>query len=148
MKFSSQIEINAPIVRVVDLFIDPEQMKKWLKELESFEPIHGPTRHIGSKSLLKLMVDEKKMEITETITVRNLPHQLCGEYVTKDVDYIAENRFEDLGNNITKYTVNLEFKFRGIMGFLGDTMKRSFIKKSQEQLIDFKMFIEKEIVNS
>jgi len=145
MKFTSEIEINAPIERVVDLFIDPSQLKKWIKELESFETLSGKARHIGSKSLLKFWVDDKGMEVIETIMVRNLPYQLIGKYESDDLAYTAENKFEDLGDNRTKYTVYMEFKFRGVMNLFGDAMKKAFLKKSEEQLNDFKIFIESEI---
>jgi uncharacterized membrane protein len=144
MKFSSEIEIDAPIEKVVKLFIDPEQMKKWVRELESFETVYGKSRHLGSKAILKLIVDEKGVEVIETVTVRNLPYQFTGKYEAEEMDYSADNRFEDLGNDRTRYVVDLEFKFRGMLNLMGDAMKRSFKKRSEQQLNDFKIFAEKD----
>ncbi|MCY1660222.1 SRPBCC family protein [Chryseobacterium sp. SL1] len=41
MKYTSEIEINSPVDRVIELFDNPNNMDKWMKGLQSFEPISG-----------------------------------------------------------------------------------------------------------
>jgi carbon monoxide dehydrogenase subunit G len=39
MKYTSEIEINSPIDSVIELFDNPDNMEKWMKGLQTFEPI-------------------------------------------------------------------------------------------------------------
>jgi carbon monoxide dehydrogenase subunit G len=52
MNYTTTIDLNVPIDRVVSLFDDPENMKKWQPELLSFEHISGDAGQPGAKSRL------------------------------------------------------------------------------------------------
>ena len=41
MKYTTEIEINKPIDRVIELFDNPENMKQWYPGFVNFEPLTG-----------------------------------------------------------------------------------------------------------
>ena len=143
MKYTSEIEINKPIDKVIELFDNPDHMDKWMEGLQSFEPISGEPGQVGAKSLLKFKMGKREIEMIETITVRNLPEEFSGIYETKGVFNIVKNKFVALPNNRTKYISEQEFQFNGFMKIIGFLMPNVFKKQSMKYLIDFKNFVEK-----
>ena len=143
MKYTSEIEINKPIDKVIELFDNPDHMDKWMEGLQSFEPISGEPGQVGAKSLLKFKMGKREIEMIETITVRNLPEEFSGIYEAKGVFNIVKNKFVALPNNRTKYISEQEFQFNGFMKIIGFLMPNVFKKQSMKYLIDFKNFVEK-----
>ena len=142
MKYTTEIEIELPVKKVVALFDNPDNMKKWMTGLERFEPLSGIPGQVGAKSRITFKMRQGTMELIETITVRNLPHEFSGTYETKGVFNIVKNKFTDLGNNRTKYTSEQEFRFSGFMKIIAFLMPGSFKKQSLIYLRDFKAFAE------
>ena len=85
MKYTSEIEINKPVDRVIELFDNPDNLDKWMIGLQSFEPISGNPGQVGAKSRLKFKMGKREIEMIETITVRNFPDEFSGTYEAKGV---------------------------------------------------------------
>jgi len=85
MKYTSEIEINSPVDRVIELFDNPNNMDKWMKRLQSFEPISGKPGEVGAKSRLKFKMGNREIEMIETVTVRNLPDEFSGTFETRSI---------------------------------------------------------------
>jgi uncharacterized membrane protein len=143
MKYTSEIEINSPIDKVIQLFDNTDNMDKWMKGLQSFEHISGKPGEVGSKSRLKFKMGKREIEMIETITVRNLPDEFSGTYEAKGVFNIVKNKFAALPGNRTKYVSEQEFQFSGFMKIIALLMPGAFKKQSMKYLIDFKDFVEK-----
>jgi hypothetical protein len=146
MKYKSEIDINLPIARVIELFDNPDNMKKWMKGLQSFEHISGTPGQPGAKSKLKFKIGKREIEMIETITVRNLPDEFTGTYEAKGVFNIVKNYFVDLGNGKTKYMNENEFRFKGVMKFFALIMPGAFKKETLKQLTNFKNFAENQSI--
>ncbi|OFY87916.1 MAG: hypothetical protein A3F72_09130 [Bacteroidetes bacterium RIFCSPLOWO2_12_FULL_35_15] len=144
MKYKSEIEINKPLDKVIELFDNPDNMKKWMEGLQSFEAISGKPGEVGSKSRLKFKMGKREIEMIETVTVRNLPEEFSGTYEAQGVFNIVKNKFIPLTENRTKYISEQEFQFNGFMKIIGFLMPGMFKKQSMKYLIDFKNFVEKE----
>lgn len=143
MKYTSQIEINLPIDRVVELFDNPENMKKWMEGLQSFEPISGTPGREGAKSKLKFQMGKRSIEMIETITVNKLPEEFTSTYETNGVFNVVKNRFEPIDDQHTRYIQDQEFRFRSLsMKIMGFLMPGAFKKQSMKYLTDFKNFAE------
>jgi len=142
MKYTSEIEINKPVDRVIELFDNPSNMDKWMKGLQSFEPISGKPGQVGAKSRLNFKMGKREIEMIETITVRNLPDEFSGTYEAKGVFNVVKNKFISLPDNRTKYVSEQEFQFKGFMKIIGILMPSAFKKQSMQYLIDFKNFVE------
>jgi uncharacterized membrane protein len=144
MKYSSAIEINLPIEKVIALFDNPDNLSKWMKGLQSFEHISGVSGQPGAKSRMKFKMGKRDIEMIETILVRNLPEEFSGTYEAKGVFNIVRNKFIALSSNKTKYISEQEFEFSGFMKVIGWLMPGAFKKQSMQYLQDFKEFAEKQ----
>ncbi len=142
MKFKVEIEINAPLEQVVNLFDNTDNMYKWMEGLQSFEPISGIPGQEGAKSRLVFKNGNQEIELIETITKRNLPSEFTGTYETKGMVSTVKNSFVKLADNKTKYTSDNEFQMKGFMKLIGMLFPGLFKKQSMKYLIDFKKFVE------
>lgn len=142
MKYRSEIEINQPIEKVVALFDDPANMDKWMEGLISFEHLSGTAGQPGAKSRLKFKMGKREIEMTETITVRNLPDEFSGTYEANGVFNVVKNYFVKIDAYRTKYITDNEFQFKGFMRIIAFLMPGAFKKQSLKYLQDFKKFAE------
>ncbi|HSD14193.1 MAG TPA: SRPBCC family protein [Flavobacterium sp.] len=143
MKYKTEIEINKPIDRVIALFDNPDNLKKWMEGLQSFEHISGTPGEPGAKSRLKFKMGNREMEMIETVTVRNLPDEFTGTYETKGGINIVKNTFVKISDSKTKYVTEHEFQFQGLaMKIFAFLMPGLFKKQSMKYLTAFKNFAE------
>jgi hypothetical protein len=142
MRFTSEIEINCPVEKVIELVDNPKNMNKWMKGLQSFEPISGTPGHVGAKSRLTFKMGGRKIEMIETITAKNLPHEFSGTYEADGFFQRVKNSFVSLPNNRTKYISEQEFQFKGFMQVAELLMSGLFKKQSMQYLENFKNFVE------
>ena len=142
MKYTNEVIIKRSRAEVVRLFDDPENLKKWMKGLQSFEHLSGEAGQPGAKSLLKFDMGKRKMEMIETVTVRNLPDEFSGTYEVKGVFNKIRNLFIEVDENTTRYVTENEFDFTGFMKIIGWLFPSAFRKQSQQYLEDFKNFVE------
>lgn len=143
MKYTCEVEIHQPIDKVITLFDNPDNLKKWMDGLQSFEHMSGEAGYPGAKSRLKFKMGKREMEMIETITVRNLPEEFSGTYETKGVFNVVRNKFVAVSNDKTKYITEQEFQFQNfIMKLMGFLMPGIFKKQSMKFLKNFKRFAE------
>lgn len=142
MKYTCKIEINKPLNEVIALFDNVDNMYKWMKGLESVEPISGIQGEVGSKMKLTFQMGKRKMEMIETITVKDLPREFSGTYDANGVHNIVKNFFEPIGDTRTLYLTEQEFQFKGFMKLIGFLFPGAFKKQSMKYLEDFKAFVE------
>lgn len=143
MKYACEIEINQPLERVIELFDNVDNMSKWMEGLQSFEHLSGEPGQVGAKSRLRFKMGKREMEMVETVTVRNLPHEFSGTYEANGAFNIVKNKFFPLSNNRTRYVNEQEFHFKGFMKIIGFLMPGMFKKQSMKYLTAFKNFAEK-----
>lgn len=143
MKYTCEIKINRPIEKVIALFDNPDNLKKWMEGLEHFEHLSGEAGHPGAKSRLKFKMGKREMEMIETITVRNLPEEFSGTYEMNGVFNIVKNKFITVSENETKYVTEQEFRFQNtMMKLMGFLLPGMFKKQSMKYLESFKKFVE------
>ncbi|MGJ8661498.1 MAG: SRPBCC family protein, partial [Bacteroidota bacterium] len=128
--------------KVIALFSEQDNMKKWMKGLESFENVSGTPGEVGAKMNMKFKMGKRDIEMTETITAKNLPETISMEYNAKDVWNGVKNSFIKVADDKTKYITEHEFQFKGFMKIMGFLMPGAFKKQSMKYLIDFKRFAE------
>ena len=142
MKYINQIDLELPIEEVVELFDNPDNMKHWQPGLLSFEHLSGTPGQVGAKSKLKYQMGNRKVEMIETITKRNLPQEFSGIYEAKGVWNAISNKFVPLAPGTTRWITETEFRFNGFMKVIGFIMPGAFRKESQKFLQQFKTFAE------
>lgn len=142
MKYSVEIDIHLPRDQVIALFDDPDNLYKWQEGLLSFEPLSGEPGQPGAKSRLVFQMGKRRLEMIETITVRDLPDEFSGTYDASGVHNLVRNRFLELGPNQTRWVSENQFQFRGFMRLVALLFARQFPKQSLKYLQDFKAFAE------
>ncbi len=143
MKYTNEIIINQPASKVIELFDNPDNMKKWMEGLISFEHISGVPGQPGAKSKLKFKNKNREMEMIETVTVRDLPREFSGIYEAKGVWNLNKNFFHGMPDNKTKWVAETEFKFTGfLMKVMAALMPGAFKKQSYKFMLNFKSFAE------
>lgn len=142
MKFATETIISKPIHKVIELFDNPDNLGKWMKGLQSFEHLSGTPGQPGAKSKLRFKMGKRELEMTETITVRNLPDEFSGVYEANGVYNVVKNRFVKISEDQTRYITENEFRFKGFMKVIAFLMPRAFKKQSKKYQEDFKRFAE------
>lgn len=142
MKYTSQIDIAKPIDEVIALFDDSDNLSKWMEGLQNFEHLSGIEGQPGAKSRLVFQMGKRRLEMIETITVRNLPDEFSGTYEANGVLNLVKNEFLSLPDGRTRYTTEHEFQFKGFMKIVGWLAPGMFKKQSMKYMTDFKNFAE------
>lgn len=143
MKYTTEIEINLPRARVIELFDNPDNMSKWQQGFVSFEMISGEPGEEGAKAKMKYKMGKRDIEMIETITKRNLPDEFNVTYEAKGVFNIIENTFIDNGDTTKWISIN-EFRFKGFMKLFAIFMPGAFKKQTFKYMKDFKKFAEED----
>jgi hypothetical protein len=142
MKYTVEIEINAPVSKVIELFDAPDNLYKWMEGLQSFEHLSGTPGQPGAKSRLQYKMGKREIEMIETVIVRNLPEEFSGSYEAKGVYNIVKNKFIFVSPQKTLYVTEQEFHFDGFMKVFAFLMPVVFKKQSMKYLKAFKTFVE------
>lgn len=144
-KYDVTVEVDLPIARVWELFDNPDNLGKWLKELDSLEPIEGEHGQPGSKTLMKMTMGKRTCELIETIKVRDPGREFTAIFETKGMVNNSQNLFEELGENRTRWTQTNEFQTQGIMmKLITILMPGAFKKQTLTHMTNFKEFAEAE----
>jgi|SRR5712671_4101970 len=141
------VEINLPINKVIELFLDKANFKDWKKDFISYEHIQGTPDEIGSSDKLVF----KRVTLIETVTSKKLPSEISYEYEHKRgtktiMIHKASNHFTLLQENKTLYELDSEItKIFGLLPkIIMGLMKGASNKYAQDQLNQFKLFAEKQ----
>ena len=97
MRYETEVFINLPRDRVIELFDSFENLAKWQEGLLSHEHISGEPGQPGAKTKLLYQMGSRRTEMIETILVRDLPDEFSGTYDAKGVHNIVRNCFHDDG---------------------------------------------------
>ncbi|MGM5470081.1 SRPBCC family protein [Flavobacteriaceae bacterium LMO-SS05] len=146
MNYTIELIVELSLDEFIKKFDNTENMKHWQRGLISTEHISGNPGQYGAKMKLNYKMGGRKMELIETVTHRNLPHEFHGTYDSKGIHNIQENYFEETPKGYTKWTSKCEFIPLGFtMRLMTIIMPRAFKKQSLQYMKDFKNFAEKGI---
>jgi hypothetical protein len=140
------IEINLPINKVFELFMDKTNFKEWKKGFISYGHISGTAGEAGA--VTKLVY--KRVTMFETITGKNFPNEITAEYEHKRGEktimfHKASNHFTSLPDNRTLLEVDMKMtKIIGLLPKIIMTLMAGAGKRyAQTQLNQLKVFAEK-----
>ncbi|MFD1096601.1 SRPBCC family protein [Salegentibacter chungangensis] len=142
MKYTTEIEIRLPREEVLKKLYNPNNLKHWQKGFVSKEHLNGEPGEEGAESRLIYKMGKREIEMTETITKKELPLKLSASYNAKGVYNIQKNIFEETPRNHTMWTSRNKFEFSGFMKLMGWLMPGAFKKQTYQYMQDFKKFAE------
>ena len=142
MKYQCTIDIHLPRERVITLFDDPANLKRWQPTLRGFERLDGVPGTVGARSKLTYKNERgREMVMTETVTVRALPDRFAGTYTMDGVRNTVDNRFTVVNDEQTRWNAEVEFKFTNpfltLMGWVIPGMFKNQTQKFMKQFKDF-----------
>ncbi len=143
MNYSTEVSINLPRSKVIELFDSTENLYKWQVGLKSFERISGEPDQEGARS--KLVYEGRKgdLEMIEAIVKRNFPEEFHGIYKARGVYNEVYNYFTEPEENRTLWRMENTFKFRGLMFLMAPFMRSAFTNNTLLNMERFKSFAEK-----
>ena len=142
MHYTVEIDLDLPRDRVIELLDSTENLKKWLRGLQVFEPLTGEPGQPGATSRMVFQMGRRRMEMIETITKRDLPALLASTYDTSGVHNEVQNRFVEVEPEKTRWIGENEFVFSGFMKLVGFLARSAFPKQSLKTMQAFKAFAE------
>ncbi len=143
MNYTTDIVVNLPIEEVIVKMDNVENLKHWQRGLVAAEHVSGIPGQLGAKMKLTYDFGNRKMELIETITKRNLPHEMHATYKTKSMHNSQENYFKRTSEGFTKWTSKSEFlPLTFFMRLMTIFMPSTFKKQSLKYMQDFKNFAE------
>jgi len=142
MKYTTSIDINLPIDKVLPLFNNPENLYKWMEGLQSIKLKSGEEGKAGAKTEMVFQNGKRRIEMVETIDIMNLPENMTCTYEAKGVVNIQKTTFKKIDEQTTRYVCDNEFRFSGFMKLIGWLMPGAFKKQSLKYQQDFKAFAE------
>lgn len=144
MKYSNEIIVELPLGEFIKKMDNSENLKHWMEGLVSYDHIEGKPGEVGAKMQLNFQYKKRKMNLVETITHNNFPHEFHATYATKGMINKQENYFEETPEGHSKWTSHSEFIPENfMMRLMGVLMKGAFKKQSIKYMNDFKNFAEK-----
>lgn len=142
MRYESEIIINLPRTRVIELFDSFDNLKKWQEGLISYEHLSGEPGQPGTKTRLLYDMGRRRMEMIETIIERNLPDEFSATYDASGVHNIVRNNFYDEGEQ-TRWVLDSDFQFRSYMRIVSLFIPNSsFRNQTRSSMESFKRFAE------
>jgi len=124
MELRNQIEINAPREFVASYLRSSEHFGKWQDDFQSATLLSGDKDQVCAQTRMLYKFGKSDMELIETIRKNNLPNSFEALYEHKHMDNTMLSTFEDLGNDKTLYSTQVNYiEMKGlmikIMAFLG-----------------------------
>ncbi|MDP6942633.1 MAG: SRPBCC family protein [Myxococcota bacterium] len=144
MKYTTNVEIDVPRARAVELFTNPDHYATWQESLVSLERLEGEPGQVGTRTQLQHRMGKREITMLETITETSLPDAFSATYTAKGVFNQATNRFSALDGDRTAWTMETEFRCSGMMWVLTTFAPGMFKKQTQAAMVAFKVFAEAE----
>ena len=143
MEYTCSIIIHLPRDRVVALFDDTANLKRWQPTLRSVELLEGLPGQVGSRSRLRYQQRGRDSDLIETVTVRALPERFTGTYEMPGTWIEVDNRFEVLDAEETRWTSACEWRCQSLMiRLMTLVVPGMFRKQTQKFMQQFKDFAE------
>ena len=144
MKFICSAEIELPVSKVAELFMNKDNLRFWQQGFISHEHIRGIPGEPGCKSIITVRHGNRTLVLTETIIFKNLPAEIDALYEHEHMTNTMSNRFVSLGDNKTRFDAIVEYThfngfFPNVMAFM---MPWVFKKQTQKWVNHFKEFAE------
>ena len=144
MKYSCDITIDLPRDRVVELMDNLDNMCKWQDGLQKVETLSGEPGTVGSKLTLHHKMGKKVIQITETMTEKDLPDRISFIYEADGVYNPLSNTFTETEDGRTNWHIDTEFQCKGFIKIMSWLMPGMFKKQTMKMMRDFKSFAEAE----
>jgi len=134
--------INAPVEKVWEVLMNPDNLQHWLTGFVSAEHLTGTVGEKGSTSKLKFLERGKEMEVTETVLQVKPQQQYTINMTSKTFEVETDIRLISFGHR-TELIQTVQFFPQGFfMKLLMPVIKGAMKKRMANELFSLKNFIE------
>lgn len=142
MKQKFEIDIDADIDTVWAAFTNPDNMRRWMQNFESFTTTSGQPGQSGATANVVFNENGKQVVLKETITERREKTFLAGTYEAPHGTTKIVNHFEAVDSNSTRWSSWCNFTFTGLMRFLSLFIAGTIRKRTEGDMARFKLMVE------
>jgi Polyketide cyclase / dehydrase and lipid transport len=143
MKYTVNVEIHMARDKVVALFEDRANYKRWMPGLKSLERVSGIPGEVGSVHRLTFVMGKRELAMTETVLERQLPDSVVLVYESPGSRNPSTHRFTALGSELTRYEQDSLFESDKLMfKLMAMVMPGWFRKHTLTYMNAFKDFAE------
>lgn len=142
MKFHIEIIVDISFAKLIELFENPDNLKKWQPNVIKFTPISGVIGQPGAISEIQYNMVVKNITMKETIITRNLPDEFVLRYDADGACNTVTNNFKEIAPNKTRWIMENNFEFKGLMKYAALALKGIFKSQTELTMERFKKFAE------
>ena len=142
MEYTTEVTINLPLKRVVELFDSSENLKKWQPGLLNIEPVSGEPGKPGAKTRLVYQMGKREVSMEEEMLEYNLPDSIHFVFRSTSVVNTNKNYFSSTAEGHTLWRQENEFNMKGFLGLMGFFAPGMFRKQTLSDMNRFKEFAE------
>ncbi len=143
MSFATQIMIDLPRPRVIELISDPRNLPEWQPGIKGVELVTGASNTVGARSRVVFDFRGVRLEMLETIVAYAPPEKFSALYEARGVKNLVENLFFADGPAKTRWVLSNTFTFSGLMSFVSPFVLDSVPQQNREAMQRFKAFAER-----
>jgi uncharacterized membrane protein len=143
MKFTSQVAIDRPRQRVLELMTDTNNIPQWQQGVRSIELLSGSRDQVGARSRVVFEMRGVRLEMIETVVQYRPPDLFASTFEARGVKNLVENRFYEDEAGRTRWVMDNTFEFKGMMSVLAVFIHDYMTKQTLASMSRFKMFAER-----
>ncbi len=143
MRYQGEIEINVPREQVIDLFLDPDNIRQWQPDLVSHETLRGETGQPGASTRQVHLMGKSEVETIETVMEVEAPERFAAFYDSDTVWNLIDNHFMDIDGHSTRWIMKSDCRCSSaLQQMMISLLRRSLKKQSMMLMTRFKSFAE------
>lgn len=146
MKYTMEVDIDAPVQAVVAIAAQPTEWKNWLEGLKEFEHLSGIDGKAGSRYRLVFQTGKMEMGFTAKIIQSELPELMRMQMDACNLLATSTTRLRAVGAGQTRYTSEQVFAFKGVFNqLIGFILQREFKAQTRRHMANFKRLVESRV---
>lgn len=143
MKYTMEVDIDAPVETVAAVAAQPAEWKNWLEGLKEFEHLSGADGKAGARYRLMFQTGKMEMEFTAEIMQSELPELMRMQMDACNLLATSTTRLRTTAAGRTRYTSEQDFAFKGVFNkIIGFILQREFKAQTRRHLANFKRLVE------
>lgn len=146
MKYTMEVDIEAPVEAVMAVAAQPAEWKNWLEGLNEFEHLSGTDGKAGARYRLVFQTGKTEMDFTAEIIQSELPELMRMKMDACNLLATSTTRLRAVSAGQTRYTSEQDFAFKGLFNqIVGFILQREFKSQTRRHLANFKHLVESRV---
>jgi hypothetical protein len=147
MRYHGEITISAEPEFVWQIFDDPESTRIWQPSLKSHTLRSGKAGEVGSVYELVFDNNGHSIESVATLTEKR-EYEVMSSTIDSESSFATMiNRFEPVGNNQTRWILEVEYRFKGLYKIVALFMRNSMRARAAKEMLNFKWLVESRLAD-